>query len=109
MVFGEEQPIWLFTKAQEPIEANWDDLNVFYKPILRSVTFSEFDKHERPGYYFYEIDIPANVEARFMQFMPTNFIQSYTVNTRKGKLKYICNAFSQMKRFVTNKHLCVLF
>lgn len=77
---------WQYRRPTTPVEVKWDDLIVFYKALYRTVTFSEFDQHEKPGYYFYEVDIPANVDARSMSFIPTNFIQSYTVNTRKGNV-----------------------
>uniref|UniRef100_A0A336KKF8 CSON010354 protein n=1 Tax=Culicoides sonorensis TaxID=179676 RepID=A0A336KKF8_CULSO len=78
---------WQYRRPATPVEVKWDDLIVFYKALYRTVTFSEFDQHEKPGYYFYEVDIPANVDARSMSFIPTNFIQSYTVNTRRAEVR----------------------
>lgn len=85
-MFADEQPsFWAYKKpAKEPPPVNWDDQTFYHKPIFKSITFSEFDKKEKPGYYFYEVDIPANVQERNLQFIQTNFIQSYSVNTRKG-------------------------
>lgn len=98
---------WQYRRPTTPIEAKWDDLIVFYKALYRTVTFSEFDNHEKPGYYFYEVDIPANVDARSMSFIPTNFIQSYTVNTRRGmcSLKY----FSYIFILSTKKSLIIIY
>lgn len=87
----EDEGFWRYERPKTPIEPNWDDLVLYYKTLYRTVTFSEFDKHEKPGYYFYEASIPANVDARSMSFIPTNFIQSYSVNTRKGMYSHICN------------------
>lgn len=97
-MFADEQHIWHYKKPEkDPPPVSWDDQAFFHKQILRSITFSEFDKKERPGYYFYEVDIPANVQERNLMFIQTNFIQSYSVNTRKGNEKFDCGMGARFK------------
>lgn len=68
-----------------PPEETWEEYNTFYKENYRFLTFSEFDHLEYVCVYDFEQIVPTWAEFE-RDFIPLNFLSSYYMETRKGKI-----------------------
>lgn len=75
--------LWASLEEEPPKEATWEEYSTFEKDFSRFVTFSEFDHYEHVAVFSIEQNVPP-YGAIDRDFVPTNFLSSFSINTHKG-------------------------
>lgn len=71
-------------------EATWEEYSDFYRDNRHSVTVSEYDYAVKCIIYYMEQEIKdAQDITNGIDFIPTNFLSHFYVNTHKGIYIYI--------------------
>lgn len=85
---------WL--KVPDSPEVNWNDFTQVYVDYYKNITYSLYDREEKPVVYTNVPSIPIGGKGFGVDFSPITFLSSFYVNTCKGTvLFFIKNNFKK--------------
>lgn len=84
---------WSSLDHDPPKEATWEEYSTFERNFHRFFTFSEIDHKEQCAVYTILQRVPT-YGGIDRDFIPTNFLSSFSINSHKGRLHLSISIFN---------------
>ncbi len=95
---------WSSLDQDPPKEATWEEYSSFEKDLTRIITFSELDHKEQCVVYSIIQRVPT-YGGIDRDFIPTNFLSSYSIHSHKGRFHLFLNIVTNFYYNILQKNL----